>query len=150
MNEDSVTDSPLASVTDHVRRYLATDGEDGYLEGGTTNLVLTTTGRTSGRRRRTAVFFGRDADRLVLVASGAAAARERPPHWYRNLAATPGAEVQIRAEHFRVRAREAVGEEHERLWRLMTRQVPAYHHYARVTRYPIPIMVLKRVREEHS
>lgn len=29
------------TVTDHVRRYLATDGRDGYLEGGTTNLVIT-------------------------------------------------------------------------------------------------------------
>lgn len=29
------------TVTDHIRRYLATDGRDGYLEGGTTNLVIT-------------------------------------------------------------------------------------------------------------
>ncbi|MFD3460246.1 hypothetical protein ACFWVM_11080 [Nocardia fluminea] len=33
----TVTDSPDPSVTDHVRRYLATDGRDGFLEGGTTN-----------------------------------------------------------------------------------------------------------------
>ncbi|WP_446222834.1 hypothetical protein ACTWPB_24195 [Nocardia sp. IBHARD005] len=45
----TVTDSPDRSVTDHVRRYLATDGRDGFLEGGTTNLVLTTIGRRTYR-----------------------------------------------------------------------------------------------------
>lgn len=148
MNDDTVTDSPDPSVTEHVRRYLATDGEDGYLEGGTTNLVLTTVGRVSGLRRRTGVFFGRDGDRYVLVASGAAMGGSRPPHWYRNLTATPEAEVQVRADRFRVRAREATGDEYRRLWRAMTEQVPVYRAYARAARHPIPIVVLERTGEE--
>ncbi|MGS2804979.1 hypothetical protein [Nocardia sp. MW-W600-9] len=57
---NTVTDSPEPSVTDHVRRYLAIDGRDGYREGGTTDLVLTTLGP------RTGLFLGRDGDRLVL------------------------------------------------------------------------------------
>ncbi|WP_228536441.1 hypothetical protein [Nocardia sp. XZ_19_231] len=50
----TVTDSPDPSVTDHLRHYLATDGRDGFLEGGTTNLFLTTTGRRSGVYRHDA------------------------------------------------------------------------------------------------
>lgn len=46
-----VLDSPDRSVAEHVRRYVATDGRDGYLEGGVPKLVLTVTGRTSGRPR---------------------------------------------------------------------------------------------------
>jgi F420H(2)-dependent quinone reductase len=30
----TVTDSPDPSVSDHVRRYLATDGRDGFRRGG--------------------------------------------------------------------------------------------------------------------
>ena len=51
-------DSPDPSVAEHVRRYIATGGASGYLEGGTTNLVLTHRGRTSGRLYRTGLFFG--------------------------------------------------------------------------------------------
>ncbi|MFE7723645.1 nitroreductase/quinone reductase family protein [Nocardia rhizosphaerihabitans] len=144
----TVTDSPDPSVTDHVRRYLATDGRDGYLEGGTTNLVITTVGRRSGLRRRTGLFFGRDGDRLVLVASGSVPGRTDSPQWYRNLLATPEADVQIRAEHFRVRAREAEGAEHRRLWELMLAQAPVYRHYARLATRPIPVVVLDRIEEQ--
>ncbi|MFE3459513.1 nitroreductase/quinone reductase family protein [Nocardiopsis aegyptia] len=146
-HETAVTDSPDPSVTDHVRRYLATDGEDGYLEGGTTNLVLTTVGRRTGLRRRTGVFFGRDGDRYVLVASGSVPGAPTPPHWYRNLLAHPEAHVQVRAERLTVRAREVHGKEYERLWRKMTHEAPVYHHYARRTRYGIPIVVLEPTGE---
>ncbi|MFE5474642.1 hypothetical protein ACFQ9R_02970 [Nocardia sp. NPDC056541] len=46
----TVTDSPDPPVTDHVRRYLATDGRAGFLDGGTTDFVLTTVGRRAGVR----------------------------------------------------------------------------------------------------
>ncbi|WP_280301589.1 nitroreductase/quinone reductase family protein [Nocardia neocaledoniensis] len=144
----TVTDSPDPSVTDHVRRYLATDGRDGYLEGGTTNLVLTTTGRRTGLRRRTGLFFGRDGDRLVLVASGSVPGRAQTPQWYRNLLAVPEAEVQVRAERFRVRARATEGAEYERLWQLMLTQAPVYRRYARLAVRAIPVVVLEPVAEQ--
>lgn len=144
---DIVNDSPDPAVAEHVRRYLDSDGEDGYLEGGTTNLVITTVGRRSGRRHRTGLFFGRDGERLVLVASGSVFGQPTP-NWYHNLMATPEAEVQVRAERFRVLAHEAVGAEYTRLWRLMTDLAPVYHRYAREAPGPIPIVVLERVGEE--
>ncbi|MFD3743633.1 nitroreductase/quinone reductase family protein [Nocardia sp. NPDC058633] len=144
----TVTDSPDPSVTDHVRRYLATDGRDGFLEGGTTNLVLTTVGRRTGLRRRTGLFFGRDDDRLVLVASGSVPGRAEFPQWFRNLLATPEAEVQVGADRFRVRARVAEDAQYQRLWQLMLAQAPVYRHYARLATQPIPVVVLEPVQEQ--
>lgn len=144
----TVTDSPDPSVTDHVRRYLATDGRDGYLEGGTTNLVLTTVGRRTGLHRRTGLFFGRDGDHLVLVASGSVPGRRELPQWYRNLLATPEAEVQVGAQRFRVRARTADGAQYQRLWQLMLAQAPVYRHYARLAARPIPVVVLEHLEDQ--
>lgn len=138
-----VADSPDRSVAEHVRRYLATDGRDGYLEGGAPNLVLTVTGRTSGRRYRTGLFFGTDGDRYVLVASGSAVTATHPS-WYRNLVANPSVEVQVKGERFAATARTAEGAERQRLWDLMTGLAPVFHEYAARSPRTIPVVVLER------
>ncbi|NDL57354.1 nitroreductase/quinone reductase family protein [Phytoactinopolyspora mesophila] len=139
-----VTDSPDPAVADHVRRYLATDGADGYLEGGSTNLVLTTVGRSTGQRRRTGLFFGQDGERLVLVASGVRFGDPTLPHWYRNLRANPEVEVQIRAERFTALARIAEGAERTRLWRLMADDAPVFERHQASVPHDIPVVVLER------
>lgn len=142
--DDAVIDSPDPSVTEHVRRYVATDGASGYLEGGMTNLVLTTVGRTTGKLHRTGLFYGEDDGRLILVASGGAITH-RHPNWYQNLVAHPEAHVQVRADRFLVRARTAEGDERDRLWRLMSRLAPVYREYYEPrTRRVIPVVVLER------
>ncbi|MGI5170499.1 nitroreductase/quinone reductase family protein [Spirillospora sp. CA-253888] len=140
---DDATDSPDPSVAEHVRRYLATDGRDGYLEGGMTNLVLTVKGRRSGRWLRTGLFFGEDDGRYVLIASGSAVTHTHPA-WYLNLVAHPEVGVQILGERFTARARTAEGPERERLWRVMTELAPVYHTYEARSRREIPVVVLER------
>src|SRR5215207_8888681 len=54
---------------EHVRRYQETDGEVGHLWNGAPILLLTTTGRRSGRLRTTPLIFGRDGDDHLVVAS---------------------------------------------------------------------------------
>jgi deazaflavin-dependent oxidoreductase (nitroreductase family) len=147
---DNALDSTDPSVTRHVRRYLATDGADGYLEGGVPNLVLTTVGRRTGRFFRTGLFFGEDDGRYVLVASGGAITHTHP-HWYRNAMAHPEVRVQIRGERFPARARTAEGAERERLWELMTALAPVYRtHYAPRSRRIIPVVVLERSPGPHA
>ncbi len=138
-----VADSPDPSVAEHVARYLASDGRDGYLEGGVPNLLLTTVGRRTGMLRRTALFFGEEGGRQVLVASGSVAGT-RYPQWYLNIQAHPDVHVQVRAVRFAARARTAAGPERERLWTLMTELAPVYHRYAAVARREIPVVVLER------
>lgn len=137
-------DSPDPSVAEHVHRYLATDGADGYLEGGMTNLVLTVRGRKTGRLYRTGLFFGEDEGRYVLVASGSAVTHTHPS-WFLNAMANPEVWVQVRADRFTARARAAEGEERARLWREMTRLAPVYHSYEARSRRVIPVVVLERI-----
>ncbi|ADB33089.1 hypothetical protein Kfla_4040 [Kribbella flavida DSM 17836] len=142
-----VFDSPDPSVAEHVRRYLATNGASGYLEGGVTNLVLTHRGRTSGKLYRTGLFYGEDHGRWVLVASGSAITHTHP-QWYLNLVANPEVGVQIRGERFLARARTAEGAERDRLWRLMVDLAPVYRTYEARSDRTIPVVVLERVASE--
>ncbi|ARQ71072.1 nitroreductase/quinone reductase family protein [Streptomyces marincola] len=143
--EEGVIDSPDWSVTEHVRRYLATDGRDGYMEGGMTNLVLTVKGRKSGKLYRTGLFYGDYNGTYILVASGSGIT-ETHPNWFRNLMANPEAHVQVRGDKFVVRARVTEGEERERLWNFMAERAPVYRtHYEPRTRRTIPVVVLERV-----
>ena len=128
---------------EHVRRYQETDGEEGYIwREGSTILLLTTTGRSSGNESTTPLIFGMDGDNPVIVASKGGAPEH--PGWYRNLQKHPEAGVQIKGERFRVRARDAEGEERERLWRRMNEIWPHYAEYQEKTDREIPVVVLER------
>ena len=54
---------------EHVRVYRETHGERGYHWRGTTILLLTTQGRTSGEARTTPLIHRTDGERWVVVAS---------------------------------------------------------------------------------
>ncbi|MDQ8704531.1 nitroreductase/quinone reductase family protein [Streptomyces sp. LHD-70] len=139
----AIVESPDPSVAEHVRRYVATDGASGHREGGMTNLVLTHRGRRTGRLYRTGLFYGEDAGRYILVASGSAITHTHP-QWYLNLTADPEVRVQVLADRFPARARTAEGPERERLWDLMTGLAPVYRTYEAKSRRTIPVVVLDR------
>lgn len=129
---------------EHVRRYQETDGEEGYIwREGSTTLLLTTTGRKSGNESTTPLIFGLDGDNPVIVASKGGAPEH--PGWYRNLTKSPKVGVQIKGERFRARARDAQGEERERLWRAMNEIWPHYDEYQTKTEREIPVVVLERI-----
>lgn len=135
--------SPQDWVAEHTRKYVETNGEEGYLWRGVTTLLLTTTGRRSGVPRTTALIFGRDGDRYLIVASQGGA--DEHPQWYRNLVEHPEVNLQVRAERFKARARTATPEEKERLWPIMTAIWPAYDEYQRKTARDIPLVILERI-----
>jgi proline iminopeptidase len=128
---------------EHVRRYRETDGEEGHIwKEGSTILLLTTTGRNTGKETTTPLIYQLDGDNPVIVASQGGAPTH--PGWYRNLTKHPEVGVQIRGEEFRARARTAEGEERERLWRKMNEIWPHYDEYAQKTDRLIPVVVLER------
>jgi len=126
---------------EHVRRYRETDGAEGHDWNGTTVLLLTTTGRKSGRSYTTPLIYQRHGDDYVIVASKGGDPDH--PEWYKNLAADPGVEVQVKGERFRARARTATDEERPELWRLMTAAWPQYDDYTTKTDRRIPVVVLE-------
>ncbi|MGI5268345.1 nitroreductase family deazaflavin-dependent oxidoreductase [Nonomuraea sp. CA-218870] len=140
---DDVIDSPTGWVAEHIRRYVETDGESGHLYRGLPTLLLTTRGRKSGRLRRTALIYGRDGDRYLLVASNGGSAGH--PSWYLNLTADPEVAVQVRADRFAARARTATEEEKKELWPGMVAVFPTYDAYQSRTDRDIPLVILERV-----
>jgi proline iminopeptidase len=130
---------------EHVERYRATDGEEGYeWRNGSKILLLTTTGRKSGEPTTAPLIFGLDGDNPVIVASKGGAPEH--PGWYKNLVRNPAAEVQIKGDVFPVRARDAEGEERDRLWQMMLGHWPPYAEYQQKTDRQIPVVVLERGR----
>lgn len=127
---------------EHVRVYRETDGERGYHWRGTTILLLSTRGRSSGEQRTTPLIHRTDGERWVIVASKGGTPEN--PSWYENLTADSQASIQVKGETIGVTASTAAGEERERLWKLMAEVWPAYDEYQARTDREIPVVVLTR------
>jgi deazaflavin-dependent oxidoreductase (nitroreductase family) len=141
--DDSVTDSPTGWVATHVRRYVESDGKRGHRWSGVDTLLLTTRGRTTGTLRRTALIYGRDRGRYVVVASNGGS--KAHPNWYQNLVADPQVSVQVAADRFEARALTATTRQRPRLWRLMVSIWPEYERYQRRTAREIPVVIIERL-----
>ena len=124
----------------HAALYRVTRGKVGGTMLKVPILLLITRGRKSGKKRTTPLMFSRDGDNLVLIASVGGAPRN--PAWYWNLQGGE-AEVQVGSERRRVRARDAEGEERERLWAQMVALYPNYAEYQKKTTRQIPVVVLE-------
>jgi deazaflavin-dependent oxidoreductase (nitroreductase family) len=127
---------------EHVRVYRETDGERGYRWRGTTILLLTSDGRTSGEPRTTPLIHRTDGEHWVVVASKGGSPEN--PSWYENLKANADASIQVKDELIPVRASTALGKERSRLWSLMTEVWPAYDEYQAKTSREIPVVVFER------
>jgi deazaflavin-dependent oxidoreductase (nitroreductase family) len=130
----------VGATTVHKELYRRSGGRIAGKVGKVQMLMLTTTGRKSGRPRTTPLNYGIDGDRLVLVASFGG--DDRHPQWYRNLEANPEVTVQIGTETRRMRAATATAQEKPRLWSLMTAGYPGYDGYQKKTGRDIPVVVL--------
>lgn len=139
-DRETPVDSPVGWVAEHTRQYVATNGEQGHDWRGVPTLLLTTRGRRSGKPRRTALIYGQDGDRYLLVASQGGA--DTHPQWYLNLVAHPEVELQVRADRFPARARPATPEEKRTLWPTMTKIWPAYDEYQTKTARDIPVVIV--------
>ncbi|KBZ60653.1 hypothetical protein K875_03600 [Mycobacterium [tuberculosis] TKK-01-0051] len=149
MSEPTYTPPDLLLVgEDHVRAYRETCGETGYLWNGVPTLLLTVTGRRTGRSLTSALIFGRDGDDYLVVASMGGAPRH--PSWYLNLQADPAATIQVRADELEVVARTASADEKPRLWKTMTDVWPNYDVYQSRTDRDIPVIVLTPYSHRHD
>jgi deazaflavin-dependent oxidoreductase (nitroreductase family) len=115
----------------------------GGLVGGNffgTPMLLTTTGRRSGRKRITPLTYLEDGANYVIIASNGGSAED--PQWWRNLQRDPAAEIQVMNRTIAVDAREAEGDERARLWQKTVSRFPVYAGYERRTSRLIPVVVL--------
>jgi deazaflavin-dependent oxidoreductase (nitroreductase family) len=137
-----VFDNPTGWVARHSRRYVESGGTRGHTFNGHDALLLTTRGRRTGMLRRTALYYGRDRERYVLVATAVRGGRD--PSWYLNVLHNPAVVVQVRSEIFGAIAIPARASERPRLWRLMVNAVPKYLDYDKRAGRDLAIVVVKR------
>jgi deazaflavin-dependent oxidoreductase (nitroreductase family) len=135
-------------IKEHVELYLQ-DGEAGHYwdaalgggEGMLTTLLLTTTGRKSGKSLVLPLIYRPTGDGgyCIIASKGGAPAH---PAWFLNLEADPKVHVQVATDKFDAVARVAEGEERERLWQMMVDYYGPYTDYQAATERQIPVVVL--------
>ncbi|MDG4837329.1 nitroreductase/quinone reductase family protein [Micromonospora sp. WMMD967] len=91
------------------------------------SLVITTTGRRSGKPRSNPLLYVRDDDAYVVIGSNWG--QTHHPGWAMNVLADPAATVDVKGRRIPVRADLASGAERDRLWQLLVTEWPAYHTY---------------------
>ncbi len=121
--------------------YRATGGRVGGKVGRAPVLLLTTTGRKSGKRRTAPVVYLADGNRMIVIGSNAG--NDRVPAWALNLKAHPDAEVEVGRRRTPVKARVAEGEERADLWRRSNDQYAGFDDYEKRTDRDIAVFVLE-------
>jgi deazaflavin-dependent oxidoreductase (nitroreductase family) len=105
-------------------------------------VLLTTTGRRSGRRHTTPMMFHREGDRIFVMASNQGDPKE--PEWYRNLVANPRVTVEVGDERFECDARPLKGEERDRQWARIKEAWPFFGKHEAKAGRTIPVVSLTR------
>ena len=129
-------------AAEHMKNYLATDGEDGHIWRGVPTLLLTTTGRKSGEPRMLPLIYGKHGDDVVIIASKGGHADH--PSWYVNLHANPAVEVQVAADKFSATAITITDERRQAMWDALAEIWPPYIEYQEKTDRQIPVVLLQR------
>jgi deazaflavin-dependent oxidoreductase (nitroreductase family) len=125
----------------HVLLYRASGGRlGGRFRETAPVLLLTTTGRKTGKQRTTPLLYIEDGDRYVVVASVGGAPKH--PAWYLNLRGTPAATIQIGSRKIAVAAETAGPDERARLWSQVTQMYSQYDDYQAKTSREIPVVIL--------
>lgn len=104
-------------------------------------VLVTHKGRRSGKKRTTPLVYFSQGESVVLIASKGGAPHH--PDWYHNLKANPRVEASSDGRPVPYIAREAEGEERDRLFALATKLYSGYADYqVRAADRRIPVMVL--------
>ena len=106
-------------------------------------LLLSTTGRRTGKQRTLPLLYLADGSNVVLVASNGGALKH--PTWWLNLQTTPDAWIQIGDVRRRVHAEQASAEEKQRLWPRLIAMYPGYQRYQEITDRDIPVVILRPI-----
>ncbi len=108
---------------------------------GSEVVLLTTTGRKSGKQRTTPLFGLADGENWAVIASNGG--HPEHPNWYLNLCDKTSVELQVGSETKRMRAETAEGEERVRIWAKMAAMYSNYDEYQSLTKRVIPVVVLR-------
>lgn len=132
----------------HIEALESTTDDAAWVLAGMHHVVITTVGRKSGNEHKVALPFWRDPDGNPIVVASFAGAPQHPS-WYLNLAdraANP--QVRCRVQHGEFWSVPDIleGEEHARIWALLTADRAWYNDYQAKTGRIIPLVRLPESR----
>jgi deazaflavin-dependent oxidoreductase (nitroreductase family) len=127
----------------HAEVYERSDGRIGAWLGLPT-LLLTVTGRKSGKTYSTPLVYFEDGQSYVVVGSDGAAKHD--PQWWKNLQVDPTCEVRAGRKKLATTATLATGPERERLWEIGKTVNPMWSKYQTRTERELPVVVLTPIK----
>lgn len=125
----------------YVFLYRRTRGATGGRLNGMPVLLLTTTGRKTGKRRTVPVMYLKEGVSYVVTASNGG--REKHPAWWLNLEGNPQAMIEVEGVHQSVVAASVGPEEKRRLWTQLVEQAPFFEDYQKRASREIPMVILR-------
>jgi deazaflavin-dependent oxidoreductase (nitroreductase family) len=124
----------------HEAVFRMSNGRLGNRGFGMPVLILTTTGRKTGKQRTTMLTSPvQDGERVVLVASYGG--DDRHPTWFLNLRDNPDVGITMEGKTRAMRARVATPEEKAELWPRVVAAYSGYGQYQRRTDRDIPLVI---------
>ncbi|HEX8375166.1 MAG TPA: nitroreductase family deazaflavin-dependent oxidoreductase [Geminicoccaceae bacterium] len=127
-------------VRSHVALYRVSGGRLFGTLGGAPLLLLTTTGRRSGKERTVPLIYVPGPDPILVASNGGA---KRHPLWYLNAKANPAVDVQIGRDRFRALVEVVEGAEREAAWSRAVAIYPPYGSYQAGTNRELPVVALR-------
>jgi deazaflavin-dependent oxidoreductase (nitroreductase family) len=135
--------APAAILRSHRRVYLASRGRLGHGMAGAPCLVLSTTGRRTGKPRHVALVYVRDGENYVLAASNDG--QDHDPAWLLNIHTAPAVALLVKRQrvHGTARILQPADPGYGRLWAAFNATSGnRYQHYQAKTSRPIPLVVI--------
>ena len=142
--DELATDNPSEWASKHIEQYLASDGEEVDHRLADNLILLYTTGRKTGKVRRTPIVHLPDGDDLIVIASKGGAPRN--PEWFFNLRDAPQVWVRRKSQVFEAEAGILDGEEYDEMWRRVIDWAPGFQEYQDRTERQIPLVRLTPVK----
>ena len=125
--------------------YNVSGGRIGGKMGKVPVLLLTTTGRKTGKQRTLPLVYIMDGSAYVITASAGGAAKH--PGWFFNIRSNPQATIQVKDKHITVTAEIAGPEKKPELWARLVEVAPNFAGYQKRTSREIPMVILHPVEE---
>jgi deazaflavin-dependent oxidoreductase (nitroreductase family) len=125
--------------------YSATGGRLGGKMNGVDVLLLTTTGRRSGKQRTVPLMYIMDGSAYVITASAGGA--DKHPGWFFNVRNNPQTAIRVKDKQIRVVAEVAGAEKKPELWTRLVEVAPNFAGYQKRTSREIPMVILHPVDE---
>ena len=128
--------------------YNASGGRIGGKLGKVPVLLLTTTGRKTGKQRTLPLNYIRDGSAYVVTASAGGA--DKHPGWFFNIRSNPQATIKVKDKQIKATAEIAGPDKKPELWARLVEVAPNYAGYQKRTSREIPMVILHPVEERLS